>query len=59
VKKFIAAVSSNEGEFDTSTTTAAAFENLGESLAGKCIHTAVRRCRHSLVPVLTKSVDEL
>ena len=53
------AASSNEGEFDTSTTTDAPAKDLGQSLAGERVDARVGRRRDRLVAVLVELGHEL
>ena len=58
-KNSITASSANDGEFDTSTTTAAPVEHLREPLAGERVHPGVRGSGHRLVAVLAQLGHQL
>jgi len=53
-KNLSTAASSNDGEFDTSTTTARAGEDFGQALARERVDARVRRRRHRLMALLNE-----
>jgi len=59
VKNSMTADSSNDGEFETSTTTDAALEGLSQALASEGVDARVWRCRHGLMALLPQSAHEL
>ena len=58
VKKSSTASASNDGEFETSTTTSVSDEYLGESLAGHGVHARVRRGGDGLVALFGETGDD-